>query len=117
MGAVKGLGLGLGLELFIWSASSSDTELGGKQKSNLPGPFHPCLKLPPAAPATSPLWVNLGTKLSTTHRHTQHQSSRPTLGEGTTGTGPWSGLEVAGWWGGGSCFATTQCSTTSFRVP
>lgn len=31
MGAVKGLGLGLGLELFIWSASSSDTELGGKQ--------------------------------------------------------------------------------------
>lgn len=64
-------------------------------------PAFPALpSLPRAAPqlppATSPSWGNLGTKLSTTHGHTQHQPSRPTLGERTTGTGPWSGLEVAG---------------------
>lgn len=53
---------------------------------------HPCQLLP----ASSASWGTLGTKLSTTHGHTQHQSSRPTLGEGTTGTRPWSGLEVAG---------------------
>lgn len=96
MGSVSGLGLGSGPEVAMGSQSAAASESGGKQKSSIlcPSIFtHSCPQLPPA---TSPLWVNLGTKLSTTHRHTQHQASSPTLGEGTTGTGPWSGLEVAG---------------------
>lgn len=96
VGSALGLGLGSASELVMWSESSADSESGGKQKSSIPGSslFAHCR--PQLSPATSLSWGNLGTKLSTTHGHTQQQPSRPTLGEGTTGTGPWSGLEVAG---------------------
>lgn len=78
------------------SESFTDSGSGGKQTSSPPDPPIFAHSSPQLPPVTSPLWVNLGTKLSTTHRHTQHQSSHTTLREGTTGTGPWSGLEVTG---------------------
>lgn len=96
MGSVSRLGLESGSELVIGSQSAAVLESGGKQKSNILSPSILTHSSPQLPPATSPLWVNLGAKLSTTHRHTQHQASSPTLGEGTTGTRPWSGLEVAG---------------------
>lgn len=98
---------GIRVERAMGSESATDSDAGGKGKSSIPSSSTLAHRGPQLPPATSPLWVNLGTKLSTTHRHTQHQSSHPTLGEGTTGTRPWSGLEVAGRGGGGSRFATT----------
>lgn len=57
-----------------WSCGQNPwlTESGGKQKPSIPSSSilaHSCPRCPLA---TSPLWGHLRTKLSTTHRHTQH---------------------------------------------
>lgn len=75
---------GIRIRASLWSELQSDSELGGKQEANIPSPFI----------IASPVSGNLGTKLSTTDRHNHCQSSCSTLREGTTGTGPWRGLEV-----------------------
>lgn len=93
MGSVSGQDWGQDqMELAVGAESPADSASGGPQKASIPSPSIFAQSCPPAAPSHLTLMGNLGTKLSTTHGHTQHQPSRPTL----TGTGPWSGLEVAG---------------------
>lgn len=64
--------VGVRIKLAKSSESATDSESGGKQESSIPSPSILAHSGPQLPPASSPLWVNLGTKLSTTHRHTLH---------------------------------------------
>ena len=90
--------MGSGSEVVMWSESLTDiirrkTEI---QHSQL---LHPCPQLPPLPP--NHLTLAGAFKDQTFHYPQAHPAlvfpPGLTLREGTTGTGPWSGLEVAGW--------------------